>query len=799
MAAPYRLLSLVLLLSAAATLNGCGGAVARKASYLAKGESYLKEGKLEKARLEFRNALQIAPNDPQVRYENGLIEERLGEYGRAAQLYQSAIDANKDLDDARSHLARLYLFAGETDRALKLVQPGLDTHPDNADLLTTRAAARARLKDLPNALADAERAVKLAPDNEAAVSTLAGLYLSSNRADDAQQLLQSAVARLPATVDLRVVLADFYNTHHQGQKAEGLLTELVRLQPKEGVTRLRLARFYAAANRLDDAERVLREAIKSLPDNAALKLSLVDFLASRRSRDAAERELQAMVAAAPKNYDLQFALGRLYEQGKHPDQAEALYRKIIEATNKKSPGLIARDRLAVLRVQQNDAAGAGKLLAEVLEVSPRDSDALTLRGDLEMARGDAKSAIVDLRSVLRDQPNSIPLLRTLARAYAANGERQLAEDMLRQGIDNNAADTDARSDLASLYLQTDRPQQARTLTADLVRRNAKDPNFQLLEFRAAAAMHDYAGADTAALTVRNEHPELPLGWYLGGLLAEAQNRPDEALRDYDRALAINGAVQEPLEAATKLQLRQKKPEQALARATQIVAKYPDDTYAANLQGELLIGLKRWSEAQTALAAALAKAPQWWLPYRNMAYVKLGQGDSAGAVSTLQAAAVKLNQPEPLMEELATLLQRLGRIGDAMAAYEGILKKNPQSDLAANNLAMLLVATRTDANSLARAKQLASRFATSANPSYLDTDGWVLMRHGENEAALPVLEKASSLAPDAPEIRYHLALAQYGAGQKQNARQNLELAIQSSRNFDSAAEAKATLAQWSKGG
>src|SRR6202050_2112234 len=140
---------------AALALVGCGGAQARKARHLEKGHAYYAANNFEKARVEFRNALQIAPNDSEARYDNGLVDEKLSNLREAAQFYQGAIDSNSDNIKARAALARLYLFGGAPERALETIKPSLAKHPDDAPLLTVRAAARIQLKDPDGALAAA--------------------------------------------------------------------------------------------------------------------------------------------------------------------------------------------------------------------------------------------------------------------------------------------------------------------------------------------------------------------------------------------------------------------------------------------------------------------------------------------------------------------------------------------------------------------------------------------------------------------------------------------------------------------
>jgi hypothetical protein len=65
-----------------------------------------------------------------------------------------------------------------------------------------------------------------------------------------------------------------------------------------------------------------------------------------------------MIEAAPEDYELKFALAGFYLDGKEPAKAKAVYQGIINKENLGPAGLSARDRLASLRLQENDLAGA---------------------------------------------------------------------------------------------------------------------------------------------------------------------------------------------------------------------------------------------------------------------------------------------------------------------------------------------------------------------------------------------------------------------------------------------------------
>jgi len=759
-----------------------------------KGKAFYAQKNFEKARVEFRNALQIAPNDSEARYENGLVDEKLGNPREAAQFYQGAIDSNADNVPARAALGRLYLFAGAPDRAMEVIKPSLVKHPDDASLLTVRAAARVQLKDPDAALADAERAVQLAPASEDAIAVLAGIYKSRNDTDKARLLLENAIKQVPGTVDLRLALVQLYASLGQDQypKIEALLIELVRQNPEDKAHRLRLAQFYVRLNHADEAERVLREGIKALPGDHDLKVALIDFLAARRGRDVAAKELDAMIAADPRDYGMRLAQAQFYEQGKQYPQAEATYRQIIAAAELDPPGITACDRLAALKIQNNDAPGAQKLLAEVLAKNPRDNDALILRGNLALAQKDPKAAIADLRSVLRDQPNAIGVMRTLARAHLANGEPALAEETMRRAVDANPKDAGARLDLAQLLAELGKPEQAKPIIDELVKQQPDNMAALQTQFKVAATTGDDSEAQAAADAMVATHPKSALGYFEQGEVAENARRPDDAIRLYSTALSLQPEASEPLEALAGLLVKLKRTPEALKRLDAVAAQFPTVPIALNIKGEILLSTQHAADAETAFTAAIERQPKWWVPYRGLALAQAANRDNAAAVATLRGAMDKVQQPQPLRLELASLFERLGKTDDAIQVYEDELHTNPQADAAANNLAMLLITYKKDPQSLDRAKTLSARFAGSANAAFLDTYGWVLYKNGESAAAIAALQTALSKAPDSPISLYHLGMAQASAGQDDAARDSLARSLRSGRTFSGMDEAKATL-------
>ena len=781
-------------------ITGCGGAQERKVRYLENGEKFFAERNYEKARVEFRNALQIDPNDADAHYQVGRVAEKLNSARDAVSQYQAAIDLNPKLMPARAALARLYLLSGLPDKAMELVEPGLTENPGNPQLLTVRGAAKAQLGNVPGAFEDAEAAVKAAPDDEYAVALLASLYRQNARSDRAIEVVRAGLQKLPGSIDLHVVLADLENAQGHKPEAEAELRKVIELQPQELVHRYRLARFYLMSKDVASAERTMRETIAAAPDNVEAKVSLAELLAAHQGVDKAEAELKGFAAKESKGAAvLRLALARFYETHQKPEQADAAYRAIIKDLGTKPDGLSARNRLAALLLQKNKVDEAGQLIAAVLKENPRDNDALVMRGNIALSKHDAPGAIADLRAVLRDQPNAPVVMRALARAHLQNNEVAIAEETLRAAAQANPADRAVRLELSQLLAQNGRPEQARPVLEKLVAETPNDPSVLESLFRVQASLKDLTAARATAESVKSVRPDLSLGSYLEGAVDEAEKKYDAAAASYQRALDIQPAAGEPLTALIRVDLARKQPAEAMARLDKVLAAQPDNVIALNLKGEILVSQNAIEPAVVTFNAAIAKAPRWWIPYRGLALAHLAAKRNDAAIEALERGLKSAPDSGALGADLAAFYERLGRSDDAIRVYEGMVVRDPTSVSAANNLAMLLVSYRSDQASLDRAQQLTGKLLNASEPAVLNTRGWVKFKRGEFQDSLPLLQQAVDKSPESPVMRYHLGMAQLRIGNRDAARQNLEAAITANRPFPGVKEAQAALDELKRAG
>ncbi len=124
---------------AALVLVGCGGAQDRAAAHLARGKHYLEQKDYPKAKIEFKNVLQINPKSAQGYYYLGEVAEAGQHWSAAYGAYSQAVGLNPDYMEARKRLAQLMLFARQTDKADEQVKKILAAKPDDPEGLTMKA------------------------------------------------------------------------------------------------------------------------------------------------------------------------------------------------------------------------------------------------------------------------------------------------------------------------------------------------------------------------------------------------------------------------------------------------------------------------------------------------------------------------------------------------------------------------------------------------------------------------------------------------------------------------------------
>ena len=133
----------------------------------------------------------------------------------------------------------------------------------------------------------------------------------------------------------------------------------------------------------------------------------------------------------------------------------------------------------------------------------------------------------------------------------------------------------------------------------------------------------------------------------------------------------------------------------------------------------------------------------------------------------------------------------GNYKRAIEHYEWLAGKQPENVVVLNNLAWAYQQVK-DARALETSERAYK--LKPDNAEVTDTLGSILMDQGKTSRGIELLQKAVAAAPNAPDIRYHLAQAWVKTGEKQKAHKELERLLSTDVKFPQRTEATTLLKQ-----
>ena len=175
---------------------------------------YLAQANYDKAKVEFRNVLQIDPRTPEAYYLIGVINEEQQDWPGAFGSYLKTVELDPNHINAKIKLGRLYLLTGNAQEAEALAAEIRAKRPDEAGGRFLNAALMARKGDAAAAIVEANAALAADPKHVDAISLLAGLYTQQGEDAKAAEILERGIQTNPKSVPLRLDLAGVSMRRH---------------------------------------------------------------------------------------------------------------------------------------------------------------------------------------------------------------------------------------------------------------------------------------------------------------------------------------------------------------------------------------------------------------------------------------------------------------------------------------------------------------------------------------------------------------------------------------------------------
>jgi tetratricopeptide (TPR) repeat protein len=788
-----RLLALLTaLLMLAHVLTGCGGAEERKAAYLERGRKYFAEHNYDKAKVEFKNVLQIDPKTAKPYFYLGQIEEDRQNWREAFAYYQMAVELDTGDLEAKVKLAKFYLLANQKQKGSELVEAILQARPDEVEARMLKAGIANIEGKRDDAIAQLERLTAEHPTRSDVYVLLAMLHMQKNEAQAAVRVLQQGIEKTEGNPALLLNLAKLEMQQNRPEKAEEILKRLIAAEPGKLEHRGMLANLYIQLRRSNEAEDVLRAAIQADPKDARRYALLAEFFLKTDRQDQAVAEMVRAVKVYPEEAALRFGLAGLYEQLNQPEKAQAAYLDIVEETGSKPDVLRAQNRLAVLALANRQTDQALKLIEEVLGESPQDSQALLLQGRIALARKEPQKAISSFRAILKDQPESVEVLTLLASAHLLDAKPALAQESLEKAVAAKPDDFHASKRLVEFLVQQKNFAAALEKVNDYLKLQPRSLDGLNLKADVLALNDNQPELEAVLVQMKEDFPDRAIGAFRLGQFYQKQKKYDAALSEYEASLKRSDNDYEPLKSIVGVYLAMQQPNKALARLKKVIAEKPRHPSAHQLLALYYVSRKQDDEAVKALKQAIETNPRWVLPYVNLAGVYEGQGQPGLAIATYDAALKVFPEDPALMVGLARLHELSKDYAAAIRQYEAILSKYPDNLLAANNLASLLSMDAGSKSNLERALKLAKPLEHSDEPIFMDTLAWIWYQTGEYDKALPLMQKVIEKAAHEPVFQYHIGMVYSKKGDQAMAKEHLKNAIDSGKPFVGLDEAKEIL-------
>jgi putative PEP-CTERM system TPR-repeat lipoprotein len=752
---------------------------------IGKARAALLRNDLDTCRKLVDEALARHPKDIDVLLFKGDLQRRLAQSDAAVATYDQVLKINNG--NAVAHLQKTFTLieSDKFDAAQSAIAEAGKAVPNNVALTYAQALLNFKMAKYPAANDSVQLVLRAAPDYQPAILLAGAVQFALGNVQQAEQHLRRYLEANPDNEYARKMLA---STLLKTGDARGALAALgpalhndkdAQLLGIAGEATMRTGDFGKASAYLEKASAI---DPKAAPLRTSLGLSHIGQ--GERDRGLEELEQASKLDAANLNSGVALVTSalRLHQLDKALEAVTTL-----EKQHPKSA--LVRNLKGLVYLGRNDVATARANFDAALSLAPGYFGAVENLVKLDYAQKKPADAQKRLEAFLQANPKSVEALTALAGHLVAQGKPNEATALLQRASNEDKTPA-AGLRLAAHYVRVKQANEALNQLRKMQVQFPGDPGVLDLLGQVQALSGDREGALETYHKLTVAMPRsAPAQLRLAGASAALGNN-SSAIDALSKALQLQPDYPEAQAALGQLYINQGSGDKALALARTVQRLGAKNPLGYVLEGDAQMLLKQPAQAAEAYDKALG------LGQSTAVMIKL-HGALAAAGKRAQAdarlAEWRKRYPEDTHAQLytgETAIAR-GEYPAAAASFEAVLKRAPGNAAALNNLAWTYFLMH-DARALATAEQ-ANR-AAPANPTVMDTLGWILVEQGNAARGLPLLQKAAQAAPAAADVRLHLAKALIKANDRPGARKELEALLASNKGAPQLDEARALLKQ-----
>lgn len=708
----------------------------------------LGEGRLETAKSHIQAALRVDPLHAGSWVWLGNLERGMGRNEAAIAAYTRALERDPRHRQALYSRAQILALNGKLKEAEADTQALRKLAPDYHGTHFMEALLQFQAGKTDAALDSVQRALKAAPGDMITHLLHAHILVAKGAYESALKTLDAILNVVPAYTEGRKLAAAVNLRLRQPERALALLSPLISANQADAQT---LALAGEARLQMADpaaARDLFAQASAHAPQASVLDVKLGLSMLATGDESQGVRILQS-AGRDKRDPRAEAALAYYFLAENRFDDALTILAE-LNRRYPQNPGVL--NLMGMAYVGKKEFARARASFEQALALRPGLTSAAVRLAGLDIAEGKLEQARARYEGLLKQDKGNVAAWVGLAELAARRNRETEYLQHLTAAVKADPAAIVPRAMLADYYLSKRQPLKALEQARTAAERNPGRAEAFALLARIQLAAGERAGALSAAKQMVALRPDSAEAHYQLAQAHAAQGDAQATRAALNRALALDASHLQARVALTRLETRTGRLAEAIRQARELQARAPQSPLGFELEGDAQMLARRPAAAVAAYARAneLGRS-QALVVKQHLAGVRAGQVAKADA---LLADWLKAQpQDHAVRAYWADTLYARGRLAEARREYEAILAAQPEAAAVLNNLAMIYLEQGEG-----RALELAERAhrLKPDDPLIADTLGWILVRTGQLERGLALLEQALGKAPDNATLRYHYA-------------------------------------------
>lgn len=732
-------------------------------------------------------AVQQNPQNVDAWLFKGDLLRALGKSDASLAAYSQVLKIQSDNISAHLNIALLEIAEDKFTEAQKSIYAARKASPNNLLVFYTQALLDFRQNKSAAALDSLQKILRVAPEHMPSVLLAGAVQLSLGSMPQAEQHLQKYLENNPDNIYAQKLLASTLMKSGQTQAAITLLTQARAHTEKDVQLLSMLGEAFMQTGDFAKATEAFSEASALSPNTAELHTALGLSKLAQGNNDRAISEMELGVKLNAKSPQVGVLLAMTQLRLKQYDKALSA-SQAIEKEQPDNP--LAQNLKGAAFLGKQDFTKARSSFEKALSIDPVNFAAAINLAQLDLQAKKPEIAKKRFESILEKDKKNAQIMAALANLALSQGHVKESTNWLEKASKENPETLLPSLQLIAHYLRLGEKQQALALAKKLQGSNSSNPDFLNLLAQAQFANDDKSAALETYSKLAATNPEsAPLQLRIAGIQMAMKNVA-AAAESLKKALSIQPDYMEAQLSLASLEASRGDFEQALSIAKHIQKKDQKSAVGYELEGNLLLQQKKPDLAAAAFDRAIVLSPNGTLLVKL--HASLSQtGNTQTADSRLSRWIKDHPEDAPVRMYQAALNIDSKQNQAAIDQYQAILHLAPDYVPALNNMAALLQEGKDP-----RALQYAEKAYKVApdNPAVQDTLGWILVELGDSTRGVDLLRKATTTVPASAEMHYHLALGLIKAGDKVQARKELELVLTTGKNFSKLEEVRTLLKQ-----